>query len=312
MIRLLTEVVGLPLSGRILPPENLYGGLFTIILLYLYPVETIYAGWLTRRRLGILFAPWLLVGALWFVLPITFRELSSLNDVWTYWGEFNVWSRLVVLFLGIFPYCLTLFLIPYNWTRSRVGNRWIIHYALMIQLIGALYTLFMLTGSVVISSIHLLVFIAVVLVVTYQELFVRFDMLPSRKSDSGEVVPEIVKVIPLAMDNPLIGKLLKVMNEEEIWRNPDLTMTELVVRLGTNRSYLSNAIKASGYANFADMVNRRRIEALCEMTKKETLVNLQEAFFQVGFRSRETASRCFKKYTGQSPTDYIRGHAPST
>lgn len=34
--------------------------------------------------------------------------------------------------------------------------------------------------------------------------------------------------------------------------------------------------------------------------------SVQDAFFQVGFRSRETALRCFKKYTGALPSDYLR------
>lgn len=50
LVRLLMAEAGEPIAGRILPPENLAGGLWIIMVLYLYPMEAICSGWLTWKR----------------------------------------------------------------------------------------------------------------------------------------------------------------------------------------------------------------------------------------------------------------------
>ena len=92
-----------------------------------------------------------------------------------------------------------------------------------------------------------------------------------------------------------------MLDSEPIWHDPDLAL-----RLNTNRSYLSKAIQECGYKNFSDMMNRRRIADFLKEADAGQVASVQDAFFRVGFRSRETALRCFKKYVGLSPTDYIR------
>lgn len=56
----------------------------------------------------------------------------------------------------------------------------------------------------------------------------------------------------------------------------------------------------------SDMINRKRVAEFLKLADAGLVVNIQDSFFYVGFRSRETALRCFKKYVGMSPTDYLR------
>ena len=49
-----------------------------------------------------------------------------------------------------------------------------------------------------------------------------------------------------------------------------------------------------------------------EMAKNGKIDNVQDAFFSVGFRSRETALRSFKKYIGVLPTDYLRNNVSAS
>ena len=307
LLRLFLAKSGNPLVGRVIPEENLCGGLWVVMALYLYPMESICRGWLTWKRFTLFFLPGVLLSGMLLLLSPYSRNLYSFADIWTHMGEFNVWFRLAVLFAGILFYTILLFFIPYNWMKSRVYYRWIISYSLQIQLIGVLFVLFMLTGSPLVSLVHLAVCIGVAIWVTYQELFVRFAMPRESSAPDPVVVPEVWPSAPEAGgENPLVGRMHALMDEEQIWRNPDLTLADLTSRLNTNRSYLSKAIQESGYANFSDMLNRRRVAEFLKAADAGRVVSVQGTFFRVGFRSRETALRCFKKYVGMSPTDYLR------
>jgi len=305
-VRLLTTQSGLIVPGRVLPPENLLGGIYTIIILYLYPIEAINSGWLTKKRLLLLFFPGIVMTFLFILFRSDFRDLKSFQDLLENIGEFNVWIRVVILFMAIFPYTIMLFLIPYNWMKSRVYNRWITFYTLKIQLIGILYIIFMLTGSSLVSAIHIIVCIYLAVSITYQEIFDSLEMAPTDNKVSEDMVEKELICRDSQSNNPLVAQLCKLMDEKSVWKNPDLTLPELALLLNTNRNYLSKAIQDAGYKNFSDIVNRRRVIEFMKIADAGGVTSIQETFFNVGFRSRETALRCFKKYTGMLPTDYVR------
>lgn len=310
-IRLLTTQSGIIIAGQVLPPENLLGGVYTIILLYLYPVEAINSGWLTKKRLLLLFFPAMVMTILFILFRLDFRELKSFHDLLENFYEFNVWIRVVILFMAILPYTIMLFLIPYNWMKSRVYNRWITFYTLKIQLIGFLYIIFMLTGSSLVSAIHIMVFMYLAVTITYQEIFDCFEISSTNNNVSLDLSAAVAEKELVHVEdeskNPLVAQLCKLMDESAVWKNPDLTLPELAMLLNTNRNYLSRAIQEAGYKNFADIINRRRVIEFMRLADAGEVMSIQETFFSVGFRSRETALRCFKKYTGMLPTDYVRG-----
>lgn len=312
LLRLFLADAGNPSVGHVLPAENLCVGLWVVMALYLYPMEAICRGWLTWKRFTFFFLPGVLLSGMLLVLSPHSRDLYSFADIWAHIGEFNVWFRLAVLFVGILFYTILLFFIPYNWMKSRVYHQWIIFFSLQIQLIGVLFVLFMLTGSPLVSAVHLAVCIGVAIGVTYQELFVRFAMPRESSAPAVVVTPVVWPSAPEAGgENPIVGQMRALMDEEQIWRNPDLTLADLTARLNTNRSYLSKAIQESGYANFSDMLNRRRVAEFLKVADAGQVVSVQDTFFRVGFRSRETALRCFKKYVGVSPTDYLHSRMAS-
>lgn len=310
-IRLVTVELGRPIAGRILPPENLSGGLILVLMLYLYPIEVINKDWFTLKRLLQLFVPGIVPIVVLLFVCLDYRELQTVSDIWLYIGEFNVWFRVAALFLCLIPYTLMLYFIPYNWRESSVSSQGIIRYAFVIQLIGGFFLLFMLTGSPIFSAFQLVAAICVGAWMTYQELFIRFE-LP--KKEVSEVHPAPLLQTPEVEQkevNPLIEDLYRLMDEEEIWKNPDMSLPELALKLYTNRSYLSKAIQEAGFKNYSDLINRRRIVEFLKLADSGRITSIQDAFFQVGFRSRETALRCFKKYTGVLPTDYLRNGTSS-
>ncbi|NDV83803.1 AraC family transcriptional regulator [Bacteroides sp. 51] len=306
LLRLLLTKTGVPPSPTILPIANLHLGLLTMLLLYLYPIEAISPGWLTWKRIILLFLPWVFITLLLVVLPIQFRTLSSFGEIWEYVGEFNVWFRLFILLI-IVPYSFMLFYIPHNWMKSSVSYRWIYFYTIGVQVITALFTAFMLTCSVTVSICHLLYCMFFILVVTYQDLFLRIEV-PVKQSEAVPVLVT-VPVVPVEKEtpsDPLLIQLNAAMDNDELWRNPDLDLEKLSNHLYTNRTTLTQLIQQEGHSGYREFINRRRVDEFLKVANSGKVTNVQDTFFDVGFRSKMTALRYFRKYTGTTPTEYIR------
>ena len=300
-------------SGSVMPLLNLSGGLLAIIILYLYPVEVISPGWLTLKRGFLMFSPWIFLVLCLTVFPVRATPLQSFADIVRNINEPDVWLRLAILVVLILPYCAVLLVIPYNWRRSRVSNAWIVRYTVTVALIAVLYFIFMLTGSAAVSIAHLSVCTVFCIVITYQELFIRFS-LPREDTGVPEPVPDAVfsgagKSLPQkrpGLADPLMEKLDRLMKDEEVWRSPEMSAVRLAALIDTNTRYLSQALKDAGYENYSDFINSYRIDCFLELARQGKIKNVYDAFFYVGFRSKATALRCFRKRTGTTPSEYLR------
>lgn len=298
--------------NQVLPIYVLISGILEILLMYLYPLEVIRPNWLNSKRLFLLFLPWLFIGGASILIFPSIRSLSSFSEMIQYIGEFNVWFRLLLLFLCFIPYTILLLCIPYKWQQNSVDNKWIYKYTIGIQVIGFLFSMVALTGSVPVSCIHLLYGMLFFLYVVYQELYLR--LLPPLVNKS--VVSPIVGTAAPPGDstgkdetapcNPLWEKLKLQMDEKELWRDPDLTLEDLAKCLHTNRTTLSVIIQQQENSGYSEFINRRRIEAFADAINSSKSVNTQQLFYEVGFRSKSTALRNFRLFMGCTPSEYIQ------
>lgn len=80
-----------------------------------------------------------------------------------------------------------------------------------------------------------------------------------------------------------------------------------MVIVGTNTTYLSNAINACAGKNFRQLVNDYRINyALYLMTKDEDLSSIRGLHLRCGFSSVSVFYDAFKRRTGSSPLQMLR------
>lgn len=300
-------------APEVLSLSYVFGGVLGIATVYLYPIAVINSEWLSRKRGAMLIAPWIAVAVLLFVLPLEFRPLHSFGELTDHIREFNVWCRL--LLTCVIPvYAFFLFYVPYNWMKSGVTYRWIYYYTLWGVTISFFYMLFILTGSLTAICIHHTVCLLFCLVMTYQELFIRIAV-PAIKTDEPPLplpapsLPAEDTVVETTTCHPLWDQLNKLMEKEELWRNPDLSLEDLAARLGTNRTTLTQVIQRESKKGYKEFINRFRMEEFIKIMNKKPRMNIQEEFFKVGFRSKATAIRHFKEYTGFTPTDYLRNIA---
>ena len=106
----------------------------------------------------------------------------------------------------------------------------------------------------------------------------------------------------------LAGRLEQLMDNEQLYLNPELTLTDLVQRLGTNRTYLSDYISGELGTTFYDYINHMRIEhkAIPMMQQPDHSYTLEYIAEQSGFNSITTFRRAFKKHKGMLPSEYMQ------
>ena len=101
-------------------------------------------------------------------------------------------------------------------------------------------------------------------------------------------------------------KLANLMQEENPYLDPDLTLNDLAQKVSTNSSVLSKIINSGFGQNFNDYINAHRVaafEAKLQDPKTQHLT-LMSIALDCGFNSKATFNRAFKKFKGISPRDF--------
>ena len=100
------------------------------------------------------------------------------------------------------------------------------------------------------------------------------------------------------------NNLERLMNEEKVFLEPDLNLIDLAQRLGTNRTYLSLAVRQFSGKSFSDYVNYARIMYAEELLLKgESPKNVE---YSCGYISSSTFYRQFQKIAGASPSVWLK------
>ena len=107
--------------------------------------------------------------------------------------------------------------------------------------------------------------------------------------------------------NSIHQRLTEVMKIEQLYKNPQLTLSEVAEKIPVHPNILSQIINSIEGKNFYDYINFQRIEefqriVVLPQNQKFTLLSLA---YECGFNSKTSFNRNFKKATNLSPTDYL-------
>ncbi len=122
-------------------------------------------------------------------------------------------------------------------------------------------------------------------------------------SHSGEGQPATSDEDPRL--GPIFMRVENLMTKELVYRENDLSLTELARLLAVNPRLLSRAINTRAKVNFHDYVNRYRVEEfqrrVASSGRHQTLLDLAH---DCGFASKATFNAVFKKQTGLTPSQF--------
>ena len=101
-------------------------------------------------------------------------------------------------------------------------------------------------------------------------------------------------------------ELERLMKDEKLYLNDNLTISILSNKLGVSKRELSQIINHVKGQNFYGMINEYRIIESMDLIKDDNFRHLTiEAISEkVGFRSKSSFNACFKKVTGLTPRQY--------
>lgn len=144
------------------------------------------------------------------------------------------------------------------------------------------------------------------------ELLLQYQsagLLPAAQAITEEAdyqVLEEEKVPSIEMES-WKQKVIAIMQEQKLYEDAELTLTQLSKKLSTNTSLLSKIINTGFGKNFNDFVNEYRVNAFTEKLRAgehqtQTLLSLA---FDCGFNSKATFNRAFKKQTGMNPKEWL-------
>ena len=126
--------------------------------------------------------------------------------------------------------------------------------------------------------------------------------------DPPKFEPEVPGPEPETMiDQELKKRLMKFMEENKPYLDPELSLQKLARQLGIQANALSRLINDGTVRNFNDFINVYRVQDMMNMLrsgeqKTQTLLGIA---FDCGFNSKATFNRAFKKATGLSPRECI-------
>lgn len=126
--------------------------------------------------------------------------------------------------------------------------------------------------------------------------------------------PELLREKKKYQDNKLNGeevnhiknRLIDLLEKETIYLKPDLTLENMAHMIPTASHTLSRVINESFDQSFTELVNSYRIDEFIKRTKTNRDSSFLEMALAVGFSSKPTFNRAFKKHKGCTPREYFQ------
>lgn len=158
--------------------------------------------------------------------------------------------------------------------------------------------------------IHLLILVMVILVfyvsyITYvkPELF-HYIKKNQRIKDSLKYKNS---GLTITFSEELKAELLKLLNEEKIFKDNMLNLDRLANKLNISRHHTSQIINEHFGVSFNELINFYRITEATTILKEDKQRDLKiiDVIYEVGFNNKVSFNRAFKKYIKMTPTEYL-------
>lgn len=288
--------------------QALVEGLWMLCSLSVYPLYYIYIKQLTSSESSV-------AGSLWYMIP----ALMVAGCNWMGFIELSQWAHKVMFMVQVIMIC---------WLGVRRLNRFDHQlkevYAdtedtstepLRTLLICFVVTSVISSGfnaigrqyfatSVWLLAIPSVLFSTMLFAVSYVGYSRKYVALQLHK----DMEEEMVEQEPNEGNEPAtadkFGPILKrMMEEQQLYLQPDIKINELAQQVGTCRTYLSNYLNQELGVSFSDYINRQRIEYAKALMAQSPNLALAEVAVASGFASVTSFVRNYKKFVGKAPRE---------
>lgn len=301
----------------VMPVPLLLLGIFVLTTYIMYPIEVISPGWLNWKRVLTIYIPVVCLCGFYKLTRwagVVYTPFDSMAELSQQIGSFEVLFRIVLALLFFLP-ALLLYFLPYTRKYNNADHKWLRGYVITV-IINTVAVLVVLNScNMVVRTLYYVVSVSCSMYLVYQELFVRLIRESQEELSMQPEVEPYIQAEPVVLleqnhkTGLLFAKLEQYINQNQLWRNPDLSVNELTRPLATNRTYLRETIHQQGYESYTTYINRKRINEFIQIIQQQGGGNFSQIFYDVGFRSKATALRNFRKFTGMTPSEYLHQSA---
>ena len=107
-----------------------------------------------------------------------------------------------------------------------------------------------------------------------------------------------------------LESIRRLMEEQKLFLNSDLKLSNIAAELNTNSRYISDSIRTQCGCTFTQLVNNYRIEYAKNLMRNHPDMKIAEVALSSGFSNETTFFRAFKNITGLSPKEWISTQHP--
>ena len=131
---------------------------------------------------------------------------------------------------------------------------------------------------------------------------------PEFEALKNELQPKYLKSGLKPADAKIIyDGLVAHVDNEQAYLDADMSLSDLALALGVSTNHLSQVINEFDQCNFHDFVNKRRVAEACRRLQQSQEINLLELAMDVGFNSKSSFNRAFRKFAGCTPSEFLAG-----
>lgn len=265
-----------------------------------YLLELLSSGWINWKRIFLLEVPFILC-------TIGYAITSSEIWFWSIEGYAAFYSLAIIVILCFAVKRYNQYIHEnYSYTE-HLNVRWLrqvtflMFICLSIWMYSCLYSSWMADSVYYFSSI--LLWACILYYSKSQETVPIAGNMEMRNLFSEEL--PVQKGDEFVLDEGVAQTLKKVLEEDELYLDPKLTLSGLATAIGTNRTYLSAYLNAYLHVSFYDYINSYRMEKVRRILSDTTCtVTMSEIAETCGFNSLSTFRRSFVKEHGMSFTEY--------
>ncbi|MDR2499288.1 MAG: helix-turn-helix domain-containing protein [Tannerellaceae bacterium] len=126
--------------------------------------------------------------------------------------------------------------------------------------------------------------------------------IPARGYESGADRSEDTT---LDKCHELYDCIVEYFENEKPYLDPNFSISQLSIRLKSNNSYMSKAIKLKRNMSFTSFVNTYRVERVKEMIRNSRdMYTIEYIYTSAGFANQSTFNKAFKQLEGVTPSEY--------
>lgn len=136
-----------------------------------------------------------------------------------------------------------------------------------------------------------------------------YQTLVQKNRDLISIEQKISPIIKTAPINQALKEKIRIaLLESKLYLDPNITVHKLAKRLDSNTTYVSKTINEGFGKNFSSLISEYRIKEALQALEAGNYeqYTIESLGNQAGFKSRTAFINAFKKYTGVTPSFYIK------